>query len=378
MKNQLTNDFLRTWDKTDEYIQATLHIAETIRHRFENNISSRVFDTGVALSIFRDQSTRTRHSFFTGANLLGLAVEDFDEKKSQVAHGETLLETVNMLGFLTRVVGIRDDIYLGVAHAEMVESAEALDWGEKEGVLSKRPSIINLQSDEDHPTQSLSDILHLSDVYGGLENLKGKHVTMSWAYSPSYGKPMSVPQGFIALASRFGMKITLCYPKGYHLIPEIEKLSQKQAVQSGGSFRITHDMNDAFTGADIVYPKSWASFEVMEKRTELLKKSDSEGLKTLEKTALTQNKHFSSWTCTGDLMKRTKKGSALYMHCLPADVSGESCKHGEVEAGVFRRYRVQTFRQASWKPYVIAAMILSCQFGDKVSTMLPRLLHWKK
>lgn len=73
-------DFLRTWDKNDECILATMIVARLLRFMYEHNISPRVFDTGVELSIFRDQSTRTRHSFFTGANLLGLTVEDFDEK----------------------------------------------------------------------------------------------------------------------------------------------------------------------------------------------------------------------------------------------------------------------------------------------------------
>ncbi|HAQ38105.1 MAG TPA: knotted carbamoyltransferase YgeW, partial [Saprospirales bacterium] len=82
----------------------------------------------------------------------------------------------------------------------------ALDEGFNAGVLPVRPGIVNLQCDQDHPTQSLSDLLHLKHEFGSLEALKGKKIVMSWAYSPSYGKPMSVPQGIIALMTRFGMQ----------------------------------------------------------------------------------------------------------------------------------------------------------------------------
>jgi ornithine carbamoyltransferase len=56
-------------------------------------------------------------------------------------------------------------------------------------------------------------------------------------------------------------------------------------------------------------------------------------------------------------MKLTRGGEALYMHCLPADISGVSCAQGEVSAGVFEKYRIATYREASFKPFVIAAMI---------------------
>ena len=212
------HDFLRTWDKSVDHLKATLAVAQTLRDLHKQGISPKVFNTGIAVSIFRDKSTRTKYSYAAAANLLGLEIEDLDEKKSQITHGETIMETVNMLSFLTRTIGIRDDIFLGVGHQYMVEVASAADWGYKNSVLNQRPSVINLQCDEDHPTQSLSDMLHLVNYFGGIEKLRDKKLTMSWAYSPSYGKPMSVPQGVIALMTRFGVNVTLAYPKNYNLI----------------------------------------------------------------------------------------------------------------------------------------------------------------
>lgn len=366
------HDFLRTWDKTTDHLKATLAVAQTLRDLHKRGVSPKVFNSGIAISIFRDKSTRTKYSYAAAANFLGLEIEDLDEKKSQIAHGETVMETVNMLSFLTRTIGIRDDIFLGVGHQYMVEVAKAADWGYEHGVLDQRPSVINLQCDEDHPTQSLSDMLHLINYFGSIEKLRGKKLAMSWAYSPSYGKPLSVPQGVIALMTRFGMDITLAYPKGYNLIPEIESYAGREAKKSRGSFRITNDMGEAFKGADIVYPKSWASYDIMKRRTQLLTNKDDKGLEKLEHEALAQNAKYKDWTCTEKLMGQTNRGKALYMHCLPADISGISCKEGEVEARVFEAYKKQTYTQAGYKPFIIAAMMLLTQFGEKTTKLLKK------
>jgi len=223
---------------------------------------------------------------------------------------------------------------------------------------------VNVNGDIDHPTQSMADLSHLINYYGGVENLKGKKIAMTWAYSPSYGKPLSVPQGIIGLMTRFGMDVVLAHPEGYDLIPDTLEVAKKNAKKSGGSFKHVKNMQEAFDGADIVYPKSWAPFEVMKKRTALLTKKDVEGLKTLEKECLSNNAKFKNWECNKAMMKNTKGGKALYMHCLPADISGVSCKEGEVAADVFEKYRIETYKEAGYKPFVIAAMVFLAKFKD--------------
>ena len=363
-------DFLLTWEKTVGELETILAVAEALKYLRDQNISTRCFDSGLAISQFRDNSTRTRFSFASAANLLGLAVQDLDEGKSQIAHGETVRETSTMISFLSDIIGIRDDMYLGAGNVYMREVGAALDEAFTDGVLPQRPGIINLQCDIDHPTQSMADLLHLKTVFGSLENLKGKKIAMTWAYSPSYGKPLSVPQGIIGLMTRFGMEVDLAYPEGYGLIPEVVELAGKQAKENEGSFRVVNSLEEAFTGADIVYPKSWAPFHVMERRTELLLEKNYEVLKALEKECLSNNAKFKSWECTEEKMKLTKEGKALYMHCLPADISGVSCKEGEVAASVFERYRVPLYKQAGFKPYIIAAMMMTNRFED-----LPAILH---
>jgi len=362
-------DFLLTWDKSVPELKLILQTAELLKKLYESNVSLRVFDTGLAISNFRDNSTRTRFSFASASNLLGLAVQDLDEGKSQIAHGETVRETANMISFLTQIIGIRDDMYLGAGHTYMKEVGEALDDGFQQGVLAQRPGIVNLQCDIDHPTQSMADMCWLKEHFGSLEALRGKKIAMTWAYSPSYGKPLSVPQGIIGLMTRFGMDVTLAHPPSYDLIPDVVSLAGQQAQENGGSFKQVASMEEAFADADIVYPKSWAPYHVMQKRTELLTANDRDGLKELEKQCLAHNAEFKNWECDEAKMKLTKNGEALYMHCLPADITDVSCKAGEVSASVFEKYRIPTYKEAGYKPFVIAAMMLTNRMKDVVGTL---------
>ena len=356
-KDMFGGDFFLTWEKTYDEILATFTVADALRWLRENNISTRIFDSGLGISNFRDNSTRTRFSFASACNLLGLQTQDLDEGKSQIAHGETVRETANMISFMADVIGIRDDMYIGKGNTYMREVARSVREGNTDGNLEQCPTLVNLQCDIDHPTQTMADMNHIIHHFGGIDKLKGKKVAMTWAYSPSYGKHLSVPQGVIGLMTRFGMEVHLAHPAGYEVMSEVEDVAKRNAALSGGKFTKSNSMKDAFKDADIVYPKSWAPFAAMEKRTALYGNNDFDGIKALEKELLAQNAAHKDWECTEKLIEETKEGKGLYLHCLPADISGVSCKEGEVAATVFDRYRVPLYKQASHKPYIIAAMI---------------------
>ena len=363
------NDFYWTWDKTDDELAAVFTVADALRDLRERNKSTKIFDSGLGISIFRDNSTRTRFSFASACNLLGLEVQDLDEKKSQIAHGETVRETANMVSFMADVIGIRDDMFIGEGHKYQKTFMDAVTEGNEHGVLEQKPTLVNLQCDVDHPTQVMADMAHLIHEFGGVENLKGKKVAMTWAYSPSYGKPLSVPQGVAGLFTRFGMDVVLAHPEGYDIMPEVEEVAKKNAEENGGSFTKVNSMEEAFKDADVVYPKSWAPFVAMEERTKLYQAGDKEGIDKLEKELLANNAKFKDWTCTEELMSTTKDGKAIYLHCLPADITGLSCEEGEVENSVFDRYIDSLYKQASYKPYIIAAMIFLAKVKDPVSAL---------
>ena len=363
--NRLHNgDFLLTWDHDEATLRAVLDTAAALEDLARGGVSCKVFETGLGVSIFRDNSTRTRYAFRSGCNLLGLMTEELDESTSQVAHGETVRETATMIGFLTEVVGIRDDKFLGEGDKYQREVAAALDESHKAGVLMQRPAVINLQSDLDHPTQSMADLAHLVEVFGGIERLQGKKLAMSWAHSPSYGKPLSVPQGVITLMTRFGMDVVLAHPPGYDLVDETVETARRFAKSSGGSFEVTDSMAAAFENADVVYPKSWAPAAVMQERTRILRAGERDKLKELEREALATNAKHKDWECSEAMMRGTKGGTARYMHCLPADVTDVSCAAGEVSKAVFEQARVDTYREAGHKPFIVAALILLTRFAD--------------
>jgi ornithine carbamoyltransferase len=160
--------------------------------------------------------------------------------------------------------------------------------------------VINLQCDVDHPTQTLADLMTLREHRGN--DLRGMRVTVSWAYAPSYAKPLSVPQGLCALLPRFGIEVVLAHPEGWDLMPELMERAQKAAAEGGGSISVTHDMEEAFRGADAVYPKSWGRLDLF----------------TDEQAALAASEPHRDWICDAQRMSLAK-GDALYLHCLPAD-----------------------------------------------------------
>lgn len=369
INNMYKENFYWTWDKTDDELNAVFTVADALRDLSERNKSTRIFDSGLGISLFRDNSTRTRFSYASACNMLGLEEEVLDEKKSQIAHGETVRETANMVSFRANVIGIRDDMYIGEGHKYQKTFMDAVKEGYYDGILEQQPTLVNLQCDVDHPTQCMADMLHVIHEFGGVEYLKGKKIAMTWAYSPSYGKPLSVPQGVIGLFTRFGMDVTLAHPEGYDVMPEVEKIARENCKKYGSTFTKTNSMEEAFKGADIVYPKSWAPFAAMEERTELYKKGDQVGIDALEQRLLAQNAEYKDWTCSEEMMKLTKNSDALYLHCLPADISGLSCEQGEVDNSVFDRYRVPLYKQASYKPYIIAAMIFLAQVKDPVKAL---------
>ena len=119
-KEMYEGDFFLTWEKTDDELEAVFTIADALRYMREHNISTKIFESGLGISLFRDNSTRTRFSFASACNLLGLEVQDLDEGKSQIAHGETVRETANMVSFMADVIGIGSALLIGIILGNVV------------------------------------------------------------------------------------------------------------------------------------------------------------------------------------------------------------------------------------------------------------------
>ena len=261
-----------------------------------------------------------------------------------------------MLGMNAHAMGIRHDLILGEGNAFMRDAKKGIDDYLAATGDDRVVPIVNLQCDIDHPTQVLADLNWLRESFP--EGIAGKTVAVTWAYSPSYAKPLSVPQGLISLLPRFGMHVRLARPEGYDLIPEVLDTATRGAEESGGSFTVVDSMDAAFDDADVVYPKSWGPYDLMLARVEANRSKDSERMKEIESQALQRNLQHQDWICDERRMATTRDGSATYMHCLPADIGAE------VTAGEMDRARVDLAREANKKVYAIMALLAVAKADD--------------
>ena len=135
----------------------------------------------------------------------------------QVSHGESAKDTGIILSSYGHAIAIRHDLIPGEGNAYMREVAR---WADA--------PVINMQCDVDHPCQTLADLMTIRELRG--RDLRGLKIAVSWAYAPSYAKPLSVPQGLIMLMPRFGMDVVLAHPPEYGLMPETMRAARENAA----------------------------------------------------------------------------------------------------------------------------------------------------
>ena len=344
---------LLTQDWTTAEIDTLCTLAETLQALDRDGRVPALFPQQLFWALFFDQSTRTKSSWAGAATRLGGQAVIVDGSSTQVSHGETSVETGAMLGMNSHALGIRHDLILGEGNRFMRDAKQGIDDYLAATGDERVVPVVNLQCDIDHPTQALADLLWLREKLP--DGLAGRTVTMSWAYSPSYAKPLSVAQGIVTLLTRFGMHVRLAHPDGYQLMGSSIEAAQANAAASGGSFTVTHDMDAAFAGADVVYPKSWGPYDLMLERVEANRNRDADALRSIEQQALERNSSHGSWICDERRMDLTRGGDALYMHCLPADIGAE------VSPGVMDRFRHDLARQANKKVYAIMALLAAAK-----------------
>ena len=316
----------------------------------------------LAWAVFFDQSTRTKSAWAGAAARLGMQPVIVDGSSTQVSHGETAAETGAMLGMNSHAMGIRHDLILGEGNRFIRDVKAGIDDYLAATDDTRRVPIVNLQCDVDHPTQTMADLMWLEDNF---DDLAGRNIAVTWAYSPSYAKPLSVPQGLVTLLTRTGANVTLGHPPGYQLTPDTMTAANDNAA-SGGSFRVVDTMDEAFADADIVYPKSWGAHDLMVERVAANTAGDTTELAAIERRALERNAQHTDWICDEQRMAGTADGTALYLHCLPADIGAE------VSPGVMDLHKVNVARQANWKMYVVMALLATAKVPD-LATALAQL-----
>jgi N-acetylornithine carbamoyltransferase len=273
------------WDV--EELETVFEVAKYLKTKFALGEEHRLLQDKTLFMIWFDKSTRTRNSFEAAMTQLGGHAHDLPSERLQISHGESAQDTAEVLSRYGHGIAIRHCLY-GEGNRYIREVAKH----------SKIP-VINMQCDVYHPCQVMADLFTLKEK---MRKIEGKKFVVSWAYAPSYMKPMSVPQSLILLMPRFGFDVTLAHPPEFKLMPEIVEQAKKNAEDAGVHFEITNNMKEAFEGADVVYPKSWGCLQVTQNSEESMKIA----------------KKYTDWICNEDLMALTNKHS-YYMHCLPAD-----------------------------------------------------------
>jgi len=344
---------LLTQEWTTPEIEAVCGLAEAFETIDRAGLKTPLFPEELFWALFFDASTRTKSSWAGAAARLGGRPVIVDGSSTQVSHGETAEETGAMLGMNAHAMGIRHDLILGEGNRFMREAKKGIDDYLKAIGDPRHVPIVNLQCDIDHPTQTLADLCWLRERFP--DGLAGKTMAVSWAYSPSYAKPLSVPQGLIMLLTRFGMHVRLAHPEGYPLMKECLDHAASNAAASRGSFKEFSDMDAAVKDADAVYPKSWGPYDLMLERVEANRARDTGRMREIEERALRRNAEHKDWIYDERRMLLTRDGKALYMHCLPADIGAE------VSPGIMKRHRVEVAREANKKLYAIMALLAAAK-----------------
>ncbi|MEW5759368.1 MAG: ornithine carbamoyltransferase [Candidatus Thermoplasmatota archaeon] len=273
------------WD--NEELETVMEVAKNLKMKYALNEKHEYLKNKTFFMLFFDPSTRTRNSFEAGMTQLGGHAHDLTPEKLQITHGETAKDTAEVLSRYGHGIGIRYCKY-GEGNKYIREVAK----------YSRIP-VINMQCDILHPCQALADLFTIKEKFR--EKIEGKKFVISWAYTQAYTKPLSVPQSLILLIPRFGMDVTLAYPKEFKLMPDIIEKAKENAKEYGVKFEVLNDMAQAFENANVVYPKSWGCLEFTRD----------------EKKAMSIAKKYKNWLCNKERMELTDK--AIYMHCLPAD-----------------------------------------------------------
>jgi len=340
---------LLTTDWSVKELEALLAVARRLEAADRAGISTALFPDQLAWALFFDKSTRTKSAWAGAGARLGMSPVIVDGSTTQVEHGETAEETGAMLGMNSHALGVRHDLILGVGQSFMRSVQQGIDQYLDERRETRKVPVVNLQCDVDHPTQSLADLMWLLQYFKG--SIAGRRIAMTWAYSPSYAKPLSVAQAIITLLPRFGAHVVFAHPEGYQVMPERVAAARQMAAEGGGSLTVTHSLDEAFRGADVVYPKSWGPYDLMLERVAANQRGDKGALGEIEKRALARNAQHRDWICDERRMGLTAGGRALYMHPLPADIGDE------VQPSVMRAHRLNVAEEAQKKMYVIMALL---------------------
>ena len=318
-------NYLKLLDFTPEEIRYLISLAKQFKALKLAGTPHRYLEGKNIVLLFEKTSTRTRCSFEVAGHDLGLGVTYLDPGSSQMGKKESIEDTARVLGRMFD--GIE---YRGYGQ-EIVENLAA-----HAGV-----PVWNGLTNEFHPTQMIADMLTLEENFP--EGIKGKKlVFMGDAEN-------NVANSLMVVCAKLGLHFVACGPEERMPNAELVSMCRDLARESGGSVTLTSSVEEACTGADVVYTDIWVSMgepaELWEERIKLLSP-------------------YQVNSRVIDLMAPT----GIFMHCLPAFHDTETTigaeiaeRFGiaemEVTDEVFRGPRSRVFDEAENRMHSIKAII---------------------
>jgi len=295
-------DLICTQDWRVDELEAVLELAAKMkRDRFSARWTG-ILAHKTFMMFFYNPSVRTRQSFEAAVTELGGHAQFLEpgamRLKTATTPGETIEDAARVMSRYGAGLGIRileDKIpYYGAGHELILEYARWADI-----------PVISMAHDKFHPCQGLADIMGLREHMG---DIRGKKVLLTWASGALARSWSSVQEGLL-IYSRMGMDVTLAFPEGYDLDPEVIAAARKNCEENGRTFEIVHDPISGYEGADVVYSRNWLSPNAYV------------GGKLNKEGEIEMALRHRDWICTAE--KMAKGNDPYFIHPMPVDRGAE-------------------------------------------------------
>jgi N-acetylornithine carbamoyltransferase len=289
--------FLSTVDWSTKQLEGLLELASRLK---QEPLQEHLRGKSIAL-VFLNPSLRTRTSFELGMQQLGgMAIVlqpgkdawGVEFKPGAVMDGDAEEHIAEVAGVLSRYC---DLIALRAFPLFKDWSSDREDLVIKSLARYSSVPVINMETIV-HPCQELALMMTLYEKLGAVRK---KKFLLTWTWHP---RPLNtaVANSALLIASKFGMDVTLlCPEEAYRLDSQFETAAADFAANAGGSFSLSHDIDEAYDGADVVYAKSWGALPFY-------------GKPDLEWELRKNYRHF-----IVDEQKMSKTNNAVFSHCLP-------------------------------------------------------------
>ena len=296
-KSDLTGkDLITTQDWSYEELEATLKVAKQLKKQYRSDRVPPLLKNKTFFMLFYAPSTRTRAAFEAGMTYLGGHAQYIDVSTTRLGSGEQAKDVAKMYEKYGHGLGIR-----------ILDSAIDYVYGAGISVVREyakhaKIPVINMACCTYHPTQGLADLMTAQEELGKVRN---KKYVIMWGYARSFRGRCSIQEEALIMP-RFGVDVVLAHPPGFEIDPKIIAQAKSNALESGGGFRVTGDLPSAVEGANAVFPRNWAS-------SELLAVGASKFGKERE---LELHEKYRNWTLTQELLERMDR-RAIVTHVLP-------------------------------------------------------------